>query len=89
MSYAIGVAKPVSVLVDTFNTGVISDEDIQALVNYVFNFKPENIRKELNLDNVKFQVLAKYGHFGREDLDVRWEHVDDKIAELRKLYEKA
>jgi len=89
LSYAIGVAKPVSVLVNTFDTGVTSDEEIQALVNYVFDFKPESIRKELNLDNVKFQELAKYGHFGREDLDVRWEHVDDKITELRKLYEKA
>jgi len=89
LSYAIGVAKPVSVLVDTFNTGVTSDEDIQVLVNYVFDFKPESIRKELNLDNVKFQELAKYGHFGREDLDVRWEHVDNKITELRNLYEKA
>ena len=89
LSYAIGVAKPVSVLVNTFDTGVTSDEEIQALVNYVFDFKPESIRKELNLDNVKFQELAKYGHFGREDLDVRWEHVDDKIIELRNLYEKA
>jgi S-adenosylmethionine synthetase len=89
LSYAIGVAKPVSVLVNTFDTGVISDEEIQALVHYIFDFKPESIRKELNLDNVKFQELAKYGHFGREDLDVRWEHVDDKITELRTLYEKA
>jgi len=89
LSYAIGVAKPVSVLVNTFDTGVISDEDIQTLVDYVFNFKPESIRKELNLDNVKFQELAKYGHFGREDLDVRWEHVDDKIKQLRELYAKA
>jgi S-adenosylmethionine synthetase len=89
LSYVIGVAKPVSVLVNTFDTGVTSDEEIQALVNYVFDFKPESIRKELNLDKVKFQELAKYGHFGREDLDVRWEHVDDKIIELRKLYEKA
>jgi S-adenosylmethionine synthetase len=89
LSYAIGVAKPVSVLVNTFDTGVTSDEEIQALVNYVFDFRPESIKKELNLDKIKFQELAKYGHFGREDLDVRWEHVDDKIAELRKLYEKA
>lgn len=89
LSYAIGVAKPVSVLLNTFDTGVISDEEIQALVNYVFDFRPESIKKELNLDKVKFQELAKYGHFGREDLDVRWEHVDDKITELRNLYEKA
>jgi S-adenosylmethionine synthetase len=89
LSYVIGVAKPVSVLVNTFDTGVTSDEEIQALVNYAFDFRPESIRNELNLDKVKFQELAKYGHFGREDLDVRWEHVDDKITELRNLYEKA
>ncbi len=89
LSYAIGIAKPVSVYVDTFGTGVVSDEQIQNLITQVFNFRPQSIRKELNLDNVKFQELAKYGHFGREDLDVRWEHVDEKITELRKLYEKA
>jgi len=89
LSYAIGVAKPVSVLVNTFDTGVTRDEEIQALVNYMFDFKPESIRKELELDTVKFQELAKYGHFGREDLNVRWEHVDDKIKQLRELYVKA
>jgi S-adenosylmethionine synthetase len=88
LSYAIGVAKPVSVLVNTFDTGVTADEEIQALVNHIFNFKPESIRKEINLDDVKFQELAKYGHFGREDLNVRWEHVDDKITELRNFYAK-
>lgn len=89
LSYAIGIAKPVSVYVNTFGTGVISDDKIQGLINEVFDFRPQSIRKELELYNVKFQELAKYGHFGREDLDVRWEHVDDKIVELRKLYEKA
>lgn len=89
LSYAIGIAKPVSVYVNTFGTGVISNDKIQELITQVFDFRPHNIRKELELDNVKFQELAKYGHFGREDLDVRWEHVDDKIVELRKLYEKA
>jgi S-adenosylmethionine synthetase len=88
LSYAIGIAKPVSVYVNTFGTGVISDDKIQGLINEVFDFRPESIKKELSLDKVKFQELAKYGHFGREDLDVRWEHVDDKIIELRKLYEK-
>jgi S-adenosylmethionine synthetase len=78
----------VSVYVDTFGTGVISDEQIQSLITQVFDFRPQNIRKELNLDSVKFQELSKYGHFGREDLAVRWEHVNDKITQLRKLYEK-
>ncbi len=89
IGYAIGIAKPVSVYVNTFNTGVISVNKIQELVNQIFDFRPQHIKKELDLDNVKFQELAAYGHFGREDLGVRWEHVDDKITELRKLYEKA
>ena len=89
VSYAIGVAKPLSIFVNTFGTGVVSDEELQALVYYAFDFKPENIRKELKLDDVKFQELAKYGHFGREDLQATWECVDDKIIELRRLYEKA
>lgn len=88
LGYVIGVAKPVSVLVNTFDTGVTDDDEITSLVNYVFNFKPENIRKELELDKVKFRELAAYGHFGREELPVRWEHVDDKINQLRELYAK-
>jgi len=89
LSYAIGVAEPTSILVNTFDTGVTVDEEIQALVRRVFDFRPANMKKELELDKVKFQPLASYGHFGREDLDVRWEHVDDKIDELIKLYEEA
>jgi len=89
LSYAIGIAKPVSVYVNTFGTGVISDEKIQDLITQSFDFRPEHIKKELELDKVKFQELAKYGHFGREDLNVRWEHADDKMIELRKMYEKA
>jgi len=88
LGYVIGVAKPVSVLVNTFDTGLTDDDEITSLVNYVFNFKPENIRKELELDKVKFKELAAYGHFGREELPVRWEHVDDKINQLRELYAK-
>jgi S-adenosylmethionine synthetase len=89
LGYVIGIAKPVSVYVNTFNSGVISDDKIQDLINQTFDFRPQHIKKELELDRVKFQELAKYGHFGRDDLNVRWEHVDDKIIELRKLYEKA
>ena len=88
LGYVIGVAKPVSVLVNTFDTGVTDDDEITSLVNYVFNFKPDNIRKELELDKVKFKELAAYGHFGREELPIRWEHVDDKINQLRDLYAK-
>ena len=89
LSYAIGVAEPTSILVNTFDTGVTVDEEIQTLVRRAFDFRPANMKKELKLDKVKFQPLASYGHFGREDLNVRWEHVDDKINELIKLYEEA
>ncbi len=86
--YVIGVSNPVSIHVNTFNTGIIKDEKIQELVTQVFNFRPHHIRQELELDNVRFQDLAKYGHCGREDLNVAWESVDLKAKELRELYEE-
>jgi S-adenosylmethionine synthetase len=89
LSYAIGVAEPTSVLINTFDTGVTSDQEITALVNEVFDFRPAQMKKELKLDNVKFKQVATYGHFGREDLDVPWEDVDHKIKELLELYEEA
>ncbi|MFH1694129.1 MAG: methionine adenosyltransferase [Bacillota bacterium] len=89
VSYSIGVANPVAVSIDTFGTGKLSDEDLLELVKQHFNFTPANIRKELELDKVKFQKLAAYGHIGREDLPVRWEHVEAKAAELKQAYEKA
>lgn len=89
VSYSIGVAKPVAVSIDTFGTGKMTDEALQELILQHFDFTPSNIRKELEFDKVKFQDLAKYGHMGRQDLPVRWEHVEDKAAELRTAYEKA
>ena len=89
VSYSIGVANPVAVSIDTFGTGKISDEDLLELVRRNFNFTPSNIRKELEFDKVKFHKLATYGHMGREDLSVRWEHVEAKVAELKEAYEKA
>ena len=88
VSYSIGVANPVAVSIDTFGTGRISDEQLLELVKQHFNFTPANIRMELEFDKVKFQELATYGHMGREDLPVRWEHVEAKAAELREAYEK-
>lgn len=88
VSYSIGVANPVAVSIDTFGTGKLSDEDLLELVKRHFNFTPSNIRKELEFDKVKFQKLATYGHMGREDLSVRWEHVEAKVAELKEAYEK-
>jgi S-adenosylmethionine synthetase len=89
VSYSIGVANPVAVSIDTFGTGKLSDEDLLELVNKHFDFTPSNIRKELEFEKVKFQQLAKYGHMGREDLPVRWEHVEAKASELKSAYEKA
>jgi S-adenosylmethionine synthetase len=88
VSYSIGVAKPVAVSIDTFGTGKLSDEKLLDLINHHFDFTPANIREELKFDQVQFSDLAKYGHMGREDLPVRWEHVDDKADELRIAYEK-
>ena len=89
LSYSIGVANPVAVSIDTFNTGKLSDEDLHELVKQHFNFTPANIRKELEFEKVKFQELAKYGHMGREDLPVRWEHVEAKATDIKEAYEKA
>ena len=89
VSYSIGVANPVAVSIDTFGTGILSDENLLELVKKHFDFTPSNIRKELEFEKVKFQKLATYGHMGREDLPIRWEHVEAKAAELRKAYEKA
>jgi len=89
VSYSIGVANPVAVSIDTFGTGRLADEDLLELVKQYFNFTPANIRKELEFEKVKFQKLAVYGHMGREDLPVRWEHVEAKTAELKEAYEKA
>jgi len=88
VSYSIGVANPVAVSIDTFGTGKISDEALLLLVKEHFDFTPSNIRKELELNNLKFRELAAYGHMGREDLDVRWEQVDLKAKEIKASYEK-
>ncbi|MDY0278048.1 MAG: methionine adenosyltransferase [Acholeplasma sp.] len=88
VSYSIGVANPVSVSVDTFGTGITSDEILLKLIKENFNFTPSSIIKELNLDKVKFQPLASYGHIGRVDLDVAWEQVDAKAKQLSESYEQ-
>jgi len=88
VSYSIGVANPVSVSVDTFGTGVTSDEVLLKLIKANFNFTPSSIIKELKLDEVKFKPLASYGHIGRVDLDVAWEQVDAKAKQLSDSYEQ-
>ena len=82
LAYAIGVAQPVSVLVETFGTGVVSEETLSRAVREVFDFTPAAIIRELDLRRPIYRALAAYGHMGREDLGVRWED-RDKVEALR------
>ncbi len=82
LAYAIGVAEPVSVLVDTFGTGKISEEKITALVRKHFNLTPKGIIESLKLRRPIFQQTAAYGHFGRKGKDFTWE-ATDKAAALK------
>jgi len=82
VSYAIGVAEPTSVHIDTFGTGTGSDEQIAALVKEHFDLRPYGIVKMLDLLHPIYQQTAAYGHFGREESDISWERTD-KAAELR------
>ena len=84
ISYAIGVAKPTSILVDTFNTGKVSEELIQNKIVELFDLTPAGIIKYLDLKRPIYQQTAAYGHFGRTDIDLHWEHLD-KVDELKKL----
>ncbi len=83
LAYAIGVARPVSVLVDSFGTGKISDEKIAELVNKHFDLRPAAIIRDLDLRRPIYRQTAAYGHFGRTDIDLPWEHTD-KAELLRK-----
>ena len=83
VSYAIGVAHPLSVNVETFGTGNIPDERITELVNKFFDLRPGAIIRDLNLRRPIYQKLAAYGHFGRDDLDLSWENTD-LAAEIKK-----
>ena len=82
LAYAIGVAKPVSVLVETFGTGIVSDEALEAAVRQVFDLRPTAIIRDLDLRRPIYRRLAAYGHMGREDLGVAWERTD-RAAELK------
>ena len=84
LAYAIGVAKPVSVMVDTFGTGKLSDEKIAEIVNKVFDLRPAAIIDTLKLRAPIYRQLAAYGHVGREDLDVQWEKTD-KVDAIKAL----
>ena len=82
LAYAIGVAKPVSVLVETFGTGKVPDEKLEEAVNKVFDLRPTAIIRDLGLRAPIYRQLAAYGHMGREDLGVAWEKTD-RVDALR------
>lgn len=83
LAYAIGVAEPVSIFVDTFGTGRISDEEITKLIRKHFDLRPDGIISMLNLARPIYRKTAAYGHFGRQDVEFPWESTD-KAAILRK-----
>ena len=76
LSYAIGVANPTSISVDSFGTGKLSDEKLCAIVRENFDLRPAGIIKMLDLRRPIYKQVASYGHFGRDDLDLPWERLD-------------
>ena len=87
VAYAIGVAKPVSVFVDSCGTGVLPDDRLSGIVSEVFDLRPAAIIRDLDLKRPIYAQTAAYGHFGRDDLDLPWEKLD-KVEELKKYLEK-
>ncbi len=83
LAYAIGVAKPVSAMVDTYGTGKLSDARLEGIVEEIFPLKPADIIKRLNLERPIYEQTAAYGHFGRSDIKLPWEKTD-KVKELKK-----
>ncbi len=82
LAYAIGVAKPVSILVDTFGTGIVDDEKIAEIVNKNFDLRPGAIIRDLKLRRPIYKQTAAYGHFGRTDIDLPWEETN-KVEALK------
>ncbi len=87
LAYAIGIARPLSIMVDTYGTGEISDTKIEKLIDEVFDLRPGLIIKQLKLRRPIYRQVAAYGHFGRIDLDLPWEKTD-KAADLKKKASK-
>ena len=83
VAYAIGVAKPVSLMVNTFGTNKISEDEIESLVNKHFDMRPAEIVKQLDLKKPIYQKTAAYGHFGRNEPGFTWE-ITDKADVLKK-----
>ena len=83
LAYAIGVAHPMSIMVDTFGTGKIADDDIVGIIRENFDLRPAGIIKMLDLRRPIYKQTAAYGHFGRNDLQLPWEKLD-KVEDLKK-----
>ncbi len=82
LAYAIGVSKPVSILIDTFGTSKVDEEKLSKAVSEVFDLRPAAIIKQLDLRKPIYSKTASYGHFGREDMGFTWEKTD-KAQELK------
>ena len=82
IAYAIGVARPVSLMVNTIGTGVIPETRLEAVVQDIFDLRPKAIIRELDLLRPIYRQTAAYGHFGREEPDFTWE-ITDKVEQLR------
>lgn len=87
LSYAIGVAQPTSIMVDTNGTGIVPDEQLAEMVSEYFDLTPEGIIRSLDLRRPIYKKTAAYGHFGRTDVDLPWEKLD-KVEELKAVYRK-
>ena len=85
LSYAIGVAQPTSVMVNTYGTGKVSDEKLVEIVRNEFDLRPAGIIKMLDLRRPIYKQTAAYGHFGRNDLDLPWEKLDRVDALMKYL----
>ena len=83
VAYAIGVAHPLSINVETFGTGLIPDDDIATAIGKVFDLRPGAIIRDLDLRRPIYQQVAAYGHFGRDDLDLTWERTN-RVDDLKK-----
>jgi len=87
LAYAIGVAEPVSIMVDSFGTGIVSDEQLAKIVHKHFDLHPAAIIRNLQLRRPIYRQVAAYGHFGRNDLDLPWEKTD-MVEVLKKEIKK-
>ncbi len=87
LAYAIGVAQPVSISVNTFGSNNVSEVELTQAIREIFDLRPAGIIKMLDLKRPIYEQTAAYGHFGRTDIDLPWEHLD-KVDELKKYFNK-